>query len=297
MSHAEPSWDLYRTFLAVLREGSLSGAARSLGLTQPTIGRHIEALEQAVDFQLFTRSQRGLAATEAALELRPYAEALSSTAASLLRAASGQSSAVKGTVRVSASEVVSVEVLPPILAALRERYPELVIELAVSNTVEDLLRRDADIAVRMVEPGQEALVVKRLGTISLGLHAHRRYLDRRGTPKRYEDLAAHDVIGFDRETPALRSLLKNVPRFDVSRFALRTNSDLAQLAAIRAGFGIGVCQVALARRDRDLVRVLPDAFELKLGTWLAMHENLRSTPRCRIVFDALAAGLKGHVER
>jgi DNA-binding transcriptional LysR family regulator len=296
MSHSEPSWDLYRTFLAVLREGSLSGAARSLGLTQPTIGRHIEALEEAIGFQLFTRSPQGLAATEAALELRPYAEALSSTAASLLRAASGQGGAVKGTVRVSASEVVGVEVLPPILAALRERHPELVIELALSNVVEDLLRRDADIAVRMVEPSQEALVVKRLGTITLGLHAHRSYLARRGTPKRLEDLATHSVIGFDRETPAIRSMLKRVPRFDVSRFALRTDSDLAQLAAIRAGFGIGVCQVALAARDRALVRVLPDAFELKLGTWLAMHENLRSTPRCRVVFDALAAGLEGYVE-
>lgn len=297
MNHLEPSWDLYRTFLAVLREGSLSGAARSLGLTQPTIGRHIEALEQAIGFQLFTRSPHGLAATEAALELRPYAEALSSTTAALLRAASGQGGVVKGTVRVSASEVVGVEVLPPILATLRERHPELVIELALSNAVEDLLRRDADIAVRMVEPSQEALVVKRLGTITLGLHAHRRYLARRGTPKRFEDLATHSVIGFDRETPAIRSMLKRAPKFDVSRFALRTDSDLAQLAAIRAGFGIGICQVALARRDRDLVRVLPDAFELKLGTWLAMHENLRSTPRCRIVFDALAAGLAGHMDR
>jgi len=297
MNHTGPSWDLYRTFLAVLREGSLSGAARSLGLTQPTVGRHIEALEQAVGFQLFTRSQRGLAATEAALELRPYAEVLSSTAASLLRAASGQGAAVKGTVRVSASEVVGVEVLPPILAALRERHSALVIELALSNAVEDLLQREADIAVRMVEPSQKALVVKRLGTISIGLHAHRRYLKRRGTPKCLEDLAAHSVIGFDRETPDIRSMMKRMPKFDVSRFALRTDSHLAQLAAIRAGFGIGICQVALARRDRHLVRVLPDAFELKLETWLAMHENLRSTPRCRAVFDALAAGLAGYVER
>ncbi|PTL75467.1 LysR family transcriptional regulator [Vitiosangium sp. GDMCC 1.1324] len=297
MNHTEPSWDLYRTFLSVLREGSLSGAARALGLTQPTVGRHIEALEQAIGLQLFTRSQRGLIATEAALELRPHAEALASTAASLLRAASGQGGAVKGSVRVSASQVVGVEVLPPILSALRERYPELVIELVVSNAVEDLLRRDADIAVRMVEPSQEALVVKRLGTISLGLHAHRRYLERHGTPKRIEDLATHSVIGFDRETEAIRGMMKRVPKFDTSRFALRTDNDLAQLAAIRAGFGIGICQVAVARRDRDLVRVLPATFELKLGTWLAMHEDLRSIPRCRAVFDALAAGLKGHVER
>ncbi|WP_375773922.1 LysR substrate-binding domain-containing protein [Archangium gephyra] len=132
-----------------------------------------------------------------------------------------------------------------------------------------------------------------------GNPTRRRWLpdNRRGTPKRLEELAAHSMIGFDRETPDIRSLMKRMPKLDVSRFALRTDSHLAQLAAIRAGFGIGICQVALARRDRQLVRVLPDAFELKLGTWLAMHENLRSIPRCRAVFDALAAGLAAHVER
>ncbi|HYD71160.1 LysR family transcriptional regulator [Azospirillum sp.] len=297
MTHPDPSWDLYRTFLAVLREGSLSGAARSLGLTQPTVGRHVDALEQAVGFPLFTRSQHGLAPTPAAGELRPYAEALASTTAALLRAASGQRGAVKGVVRVSASEIMGVEVLPPILAELRERHPGLTIELVLSNAVEDLLRRDADIAVRMVEPAQAALVARRLGSVTLGMHAHRRYLDRHGAPDSLDDLARHSVIGFDRETPAIRALLRRVPGIDRGRFALRADSDLAQLAAIRAGFGIGVCQVALARRDPDLVRVLPDGFELKLGTWLAMHENLRSTPRCRAVFDALAQGLEGHVER
>jgi DNA-binding transcriptional LysR family regulator len=296
MSHTEPSWDFYRTFLAVLNEGSLSGAARVLALTQPTVGRHIDALEQAIGFQLFTRSQHGLTATPAALELRPYAETLSATAAALLRTASGQGSAVRGTVRVSASEIVGVEILPPILADLRERYPDLEIELALSNTVEDLLRRDADIAVRMVEPAQDALVVKWIGTIPLGFYAHRRYLERHGMPECLEDLAGHSLIGFDREGAAAVSLLRGkFPLFNQARFALRADSHLAQLAAIRAGFGIGVCQAGLAARDADLVAVLPDAFELKLGTWVAMHENLKSTPRCRATFDALAAGLKGYV--
>jgi DNA-binding transcriptional LysR family regulator len=298
MNDIEPSWNFYRSLLAVLNEGSLSGAARVLGLTQPTIGRHIDALELAVGFQLFTRSQHGLSATQAAMELRPYAETLSSTAAALLRTASGQGSAVKGTVRLSASEVVGVEVLPPILTDLRERYPDLDIELVLSNTVEDLLRRDADIAVRMVEPSQDALVVKRLGDITLGFHAHRRYLQRHGTPACLDDLTAHSLIGFDRDLPAVRSMLRGkIPVFDRTRFALRADSHLAQLAAIRAGFGIGVCQARLAERDPDLVRVLPDAFEMKLGTWLAMHENLRTTLRCRATFDALAIGLEGYVER
>lgn len=296
MTTDEPSWDLYRTFLAVLQEGSLSGAARSLGLAQPTVGRHVDALEQAVGFQLFTRSRDGLAPTDAAEELRPYAQALAATAASLLRAASGQGGEVRGAVRVTASEVIGVEVLPPILTELRRRYPELVIEVALSNRVEDLLRRDADIAVRMVRPSQEALVAKRVADIELGLHAHRDYLDRYGVPVELEELARHTLIGFDAETPGIRSMLARVGGVRRAMFALRSDSDLAQLAAIRAGYGIGVCQVALAARDPDLVRVLPDRFELKLDTWVAMHENLRSSRRCRIVFDALVAGLAGYAQ-
>lgn len=292
----EPAWDLYRSFLAVLREGSLSGAARSLGLTQPTVSRHVEALEAAVGLDLFVRSQRGLTPTEAALELGPYAETIASTTAAMLRAASGHGAVVSGTVRISASEVVGVEVLPPILTALRERYPRLAVELVLSNTVENLLRRDADVAVRMVEPTQEALVAKRVGAITLGLHAHRRYLDRRGVPATPEDLARHDVIGFDRETPAIRAMLKRVRGVDRAAFAFRADSDLAQLAMIRAGFGIGVCQVPVAARDPDLVRVLADAFALTLPTWVAMHEDLRSSPRCRVVFDALVEGMAAHVD-
>jgi DNA-binding transcriptional LysR family regulator len=291
MSKIEPSWDLYRTFLAVLTEDSLSGAARALGLTQPTVARHIDALEAAIGYDLFVRSQRGLAPTDAALELKPYAETLASTSAALLRAASGHGTAVRGTVRISASEVVGVEVLPAILTDLRARYPELVIELVLSNSLDDLLRREADIAVRMVEPVHEALVARPVGSITLGLHAHRRYLDLRGIPLTLNDLGPHDLIGFARETPAIRSMLQRVSGFEHSSFALRADSDLAQLAAIRAGFGIGVCQVPLAARNLELARVLAEEFRLDLKTWIVMHEDLRSSPRCRVTFDALVDGL------
>ncbi|GGB42021.1 LysR family transcriptional regulator [Tistrella bauzanensis] len=299
MNGSDPSWDLYRTFLAVLREGSLSAAARALGLTQPTIGRHVDALEQAVGVQLFTRSLHGLQPTEAALDLKPYAETLAATTAALLRAASGPGDRVAGVVRVTASEVVGVEVLPPVVAALQARHPDLVIELELSNALEDLLRRDADIAVRMVVPTQDALVVRRLGVIALGLHAHRHYLDRHGTPMRIEDLARHRVIGFDRETHAIRRMRRGAGSaagaLDRSRFAVRSDSDLAQLAAIRAGCGIGICQVPLAARDPRLVRVLGDAVDLPLETFLAMHETLRDNRRCRVMFDALAQGLMRHI--
>jgi len=296
MTTTEPGWDLYRTFLAVARERSLSGAARALGLTQPTVGRHVDALEQALGFQLFTRSQHGLTPTEAAEELRPYAESLAATAASLLRAASTPGDALRGTVRITTSEVVGAEVLPPILTALREQHPRLAIELVLSNVLEDLLRRDADIAVRMAKPTQGALRVKHLGVIEVGLHAHRCYLAAHGMPARLEDLAHHALIGFDKETAPIRSMLKRVGGFSRASFTLRANSDLAQLAAIRAAYGIGFCQVRLAQRDGDLQRVLPQAVTLTLDTWLAMHEDLRTSRRCRVVFDALADGLSRYIK-
>jgi DNA-binding transcriptional LysR family regulator len=295
MSDSEPGWDLYRSFLAVLREGSLSGAARALGLTQPTIGRHVEALEQALGLPLFTRSVQGLAPTEAAEDLRPHAEALAAGAAALLRTASGARAGTRGTVRVTVSEAIGAEVLPPILAALRQDNPELVIELVLTNRTEDLLRRDADIAVRMVRPAQEALVARRIGSVVLGLHAHRRYLDRCGTPETLEALRDHALIGFDQENAFIRRLRAQGVPLSRRMFALRTDSDLAQLAAIRAGFGIGVCQVGLARRDPALVRLLPGEFSIGLDTWLAMHADLRASRRCRLVFDALAAGLADYI--
>jgi len=202
---------------------------------------------------------------------------------------------VQGTVRVSASEVVGVELLPPIIAGLQQEHPQLKVELVLTNRVQDLLRREADIAVRMTRPKQEVLVARRVGDVVLGLHAHKDYLARRGTPRALSDLASHSLIGFDEETPFLRAARKAVPAWKREAFSLRTDSDIGQLALIRAGCGIGVCQVVLAKRDPSLVRVLPRQLQLKLETWVTMHEDLRSSPRCKLTFDALVKGLARHV--
>jgi DNA-binding transcriptional LysR family regulator len=287
--NGSPSWDLYRTFEAVLRTGSLSGAARALGLTQPSVSRHIDALEQAIGRELFVRSQRGLTPTEAAVELKPYADAIASTSAALLRTAAGSAGAIAGTVRISASEVVSAEHLPAMLARLRQRHPALAFEISASNMVDDLLQRQADIAVRMTQPVQQSLIARKMPSIPIGLHAHADYLARRGTPSALRNIADHDIIGFDTETPAIRAFVESFPDIRRSAFALRIDSDVAQLAAIRAGFGIGICQVPIAKRHPQLVRVLPDAFAIDLPVWIVMHEDLRSSPRCRTVFDALVS--------
>lgn len=291
----DPNWDLYRSFGAVLQEGSLSGAARALGLTQPSVARHIDALEAAIGADLFIRTQRGLTPTDLALELKPYVDLLGSTAAALLRTADGRPGEVSGTVRISTSEVVGVEHMAAILTRMRRRYPALTIELTLSNEVDDLSQREADIAIRMVRPTQQALIARRVGVIPLGLHAHRDYLTRCGTPESFDELADYDLVGFDVETPAIRRIAAKYPQMSRSVFALRSDSDVAQLAAIRAGFGIGVCQIPVAARDPDLVAVLPDAFRVDLEVWVAMHEDLRTSARCRAVFDALVDGLGGIV--
>ena len=287
-------WEHYRSLLAVLTEGSLSGAARMLGMTQPTLGRHISALEAAFGQKLFTRTQAGLQPTDAALALRGYAQAMHNTAAALEREASSQGRGIRGTVRVSASEIIGVEVLPKALAQLHCDHPLLKIELVPTNRVQDLLQREADIAVRMAPPRQQALIARRVGQIEIGLFAHAGYLARRGTPAALADLKHHSLIGFDQDTPFLRAARAKFSFWDRKAFALRSDSDLAQLALIRAGAGIGVCQVALARTGSGLVRVLPSAFSLALETWVTMHGDLRGSPRCKVVFDALVACLREH---
>jgi DNA-binding transcriptional LysR family regulator len=294
-NHTEIGWELYRSYLGVLEEGSLSGAARAMGIAQPTVGRHIDALEKALGVALFTRSQTGLLPTDAALALQPFAQAMSTSAAALKRAAESQGSGIKGTVRVTASEVMGVEVLPPIIAQLQSAYPDLKVELVLSNRVQDLLQREADIAVRMTQPKQEQLIARRVGQVNLGFHAHPQYLQRRGTPQSLADLAQHALIGFDEETAFVRAARKGFAMWQRDAFALRTDSDVGQLALIRAGCGIGICQLPLAARDPQLVHLLPDSFTLGLETWLTMHEDLRNTPRCKVAFDALLQGLQAYM--
>lgn len=289
-----PGWDLWRTFDAVLREGSLSKAARALGLTQPTAGRHIAELEAALGTgPLFTRSARGLQPTESALGLVPHAETMAAAAAALVRSASAPADSVGGIVRISVSDVVGAEVLPPILTALHTRHPELILELLLTNTSTDLLRRDADLAIRMTEPRQQALLVQYVGRIRLGFYAHRSYLERTAPIERTADLARHAIIGFDRDTASTRALEAVWP--DLPAFALRTDNQLAQIAMVRAGFGIGVLQDPIAIRDPALEPVLPDLFTAHLPVWIAMHEDLRATRRIRTVFDALVQGMTAHV--
>ncbi|MET3598664.1 LysR family transcriptional regulator [Martelella mangrovi] len=289
------NWDYYRTLLAVLDTGSLSAAARHLGLTQPTVGRHIEALEAEAGQQLFTRSQRGLEPTDTALSMRHLAEAMAATADAIRRTASESRTAVSGSVRISASDVIAVEVLPEILAPVMAGHAALDIEVSVSDAVEDLLNRQADIALRMVKPTQDALLVRHIGEIPIGCFARDDVIARHGTPQKPEDITNLPTIGYDRELIYIREATKALGDMPLPAFDFRSDSNLAQLSAIRSGCGFGFCQVPLGRRDPRLVEVVRGQIPLSLPLWVVMHEDLRHSPRCRVVFDALVTGLKAYI--
>jgi DNA-binding transcriptional LysR family regulator len=283
MSTGEPSWALYETFLEVMRTGSLSAASRTLRVAQPTVRRRIEELEQSLGSVLFTRARNGLVPTDLAQATLPYAESMAATAKALARAVSAPAGEGRGTVRLTTSEIVGAEVMPPILATLARAHPKIQIELALSNRAQDLLRRDADVAVRMFAPTQSALVAKRVGTVQVGLFASESYAASQPLPTKLSQLREHTLVGADREPGMIDALAAAGLETTARDYALRTDSDLAQLAAVRAGLGIGACQLPLAK---GLRRVLPSlAFPLEV--WVVTHEDLRSVRRVRVVFDHL----------
>lgn len=282
-------WDDQRAFLAVLEEGSLSGAARRLGVAQPTVRARIQALEHALGTVLFTRSVNGLVPTEQARALANSARAMAKASDAFVRAASAPPGEIAGAVRIGVSDFVGVEVLPVMLASLREAHPDIIVEVSLSNASADLLEQEVDIAVRMHPPRQGALVAQKVGAIPLALFAHRDYLARRGVPESIEDLLTHDFIGPDRAQADLELAAALLPGLARARFVVRADNHPAQIAFARAGLGIAVVQRAVGWADPRLDPVLPDLEVTALDTWIVTHEDLRDVPRVRAVFDHLVA--------
>lgn len=290
-------WSHCRSLLALLRERSLAGAARRLQLSHPTLRRHLEALETAAGAPLFTRSPSGLAPTPLADSLREPAEAMEAAHAALLRQASGEQAALSGRVRIGASELVGVEVLPPLLRPLRERHPGLQLELQLSDQLDDVLRRDLDIAIRMSAPQQQGLLARRLGAVPLGVYAHTDWLRQHPGPHDPQALLdAGQWIGDEPGGLLHKALAERGLRLPRHGFGLSSRSSLAQWAALRAGLGLGVAQQPLAERTPGLQRLLP-ALTAELEVWLVGHPGQRGSRRVRACWDALAEGLERYLGR
>lgn len=286
-------WSLVRSFLAALEHGSLLGAARALGTSQPTLGRHMAELESQLGVLLFERTGRGLLPTDAALQLAEAARAMQAGADAMARTASGGAAAVSGTVRLSASQPVACHVLPPVLAQMRQVLPEVQVELVASNAVSNLLRREADIALRMLRPDQNTLVAKRIGSVGVTACAHRDYLRRRGTPRQPTDLLQHELIGHDRNSDILRGFASMGHTLTPESFAFRTDDLIAYWQAVRAGLGIGFVATYLLREDNAVLPLLPMLRLPALPMWLTVHREIRSSARIRAVYDFLAQAVPG----
>ncbi len=284
-------WTLLRSFLAVVETGSLSAAAASIGTTQPTLSRHIRELEAVLGVGLFIRSVRGLDPTKAALGLVDDARAMGEAAEALALKAQGRSQQLTGTVRIAASVVVSNFLLPPILVALREEEPSIQVELVASDLAQNLLRRDADIALRMFDPTQNALVARRLGDTPLGLFGSRAFLARCGPIRTIEEMLRHGVIGFDRSDAMLKAFAVQGHPVTREDFPVRCDDQMVYWNLLVAGAGLGFAQVLLASRHPDLEQVQVGLQLPVLPVWLVMHEEVRSNARVRRVADFLGTAL------
>jgi DNA-binding transcriptional LysR family regulator len=282
---ATPRWDWLETFLSAAEERSFTGAAKALGMSQPTVSRQVQQLEQSLGATLFVRHARGLALTDRGTELLDAAKDLDEHVRQVLIRAAGLRQHPEGVVRISASEPMGVQVLAPCYAELCVRYPRIRLELLIENRMSNLSRREADIAVRMQRPAQADLIARRVGELPVGIYGHQAYLKEHGTPSSVDELTTHRLIGFDQQ----RYWLKQIGSLGLkpSDFCFRTDNVLAQQEAIVHRVGLGVMQQRMAANHPELHMVLPEIHLEPVPLWLVAHQELRSSVAVRAVFDAL----------
>lgn len=284
-------WNRARGFLVTAEEGSLSAAARALGMAQPTLGRQVAALERELGVALFERVGRGLALTPNGLELVEHVRAMGDAASRVSLAASGQSQSIEGAVCITATEVYAAFTLPPLIAELRRQAPGIIVEMVASNAVSDLRRREADIAIRHGRPTDPELIAKQVGTDFAHLYATPGYLAQIGNPTSLAGFAAADFIGFDDNTAYLDGL--NAVGFALTgrNFPLLTASHLVHWELCKQGLGIGVMQMRAGDAEPLVERALPSMAPFELPVWLVAHRELRTSRRVRLVYDLLSEAL------
>ncbi|WP_323370566.1 LysR family transcriptional regulator [Sulfitobacter sp. F26204] len=291
MNMDQTDWNHLRAFLATADHGSLSAAARFLGLTQPTLSRQIAALESALALMLFERNGRSLTLTEAGQELLSHVREMGSAANRLSLSASGQRSGLSGLVRITASDITSAYELPGIVQNIRLRAPQITVEIVASNTIEDLMQREADIAVRNVRPEQPNLVARLLREKSGQFFAAASYLEARGRPNSLGDLAQHDWIALG-HVPRMHAYMADlgIP-VEPENFRIVSENGVVAWEMCKAGLGISPMDSEVAAKTPQVERILPEHLQVNYPVWLVTHREIHTSPRIRLVFDLLAQGL------
>ncbi len=284
-------WNRARAFLVTAQEGSLSAAARALGMAQPTLGRQVKALEEELGIVLFERAGQGLTLTPGGLELLQHVRAMGDAANAVSLSASGQSQAIEGTICITASETYAAILLPPIIAKLRVMEPGINIEIAVSNTATDLRRREADIAIRNFRPTEPDLIAKKIRDVPARLYATPDYLQKIGNPKSLQDLARADFISVDGSGLFLKGLNSLGLNLTQSNFPILTENYLVMWEMVKHGLGIGILDGNIGDDEPLVQRVIADMEPLMFPIWLVAHRELITSRRIRMVFDLLASEL------
>ncbi len=294
---AQTDWNLIRGFVAVVEQGSLTRAAQQLGLSQPTLSRQIAELENAVGAALFERVARGLKLTTAGDALVEPARHMMTAARALGMATASQDQTLSGTIRITASEMVSAFALPSILAQMAVTYPDIQIEVVASNQISNLLEREADIAIRMVRPSQSALITRHIGDWPMGMYAHKSYLERIASKvpvsatNKIQELNRHRWIGYDQSDQLIAGFRAAGIAIDRNFFAFRSDNHLVNWQALLSGVGIGICMHWLAKKHPELIPVMSEQALPNLPVWLTTHRELKSSKKIRCVFDNLATAL------
>lgn len=284
-------WAHLRSFLATAETTSLSAAARKLGLTQPTLSRQIAALENALSVMLFERVGRGLHLTEAGRELLVHAQDMGHAAQKVAMTASAQRSDISGKVRITASDISAATLLPEIILDIRKRAPGLMIEVVATNDISDLMRREADIALRNVRPEQPDLVARLVREATGCFYASTAYLERRGRPQTRPDLATHDWVSFGDEATMVGYLNAIDIPVTTEAFKVGSESGIVAWEMARAGLGISPMDDVVGDRTKGMEKVLPNDLEVKFPIWLVTHREVHTSPRIRLVYDILAEAL------
>ncbi|MFZ5610219.1 MAG: LysR family transcriptional regulator [Pseudomonadota bacterium] len=280
-------WTAVRDFLAVAEHGSLSAAARQLKISQPTLGRRITALEEILGAELFVRGPRGLDLTPTGEAILERAKGMREEALALERAATGNDQSLTGTVRISVTEIIGAEWLTEQMAPFLRRFPQITVEMSIDNAAADILRRQADIAVRMFDPTEPDLIATKVGIMRFGLYAARDYLATYGVPRSAEDLLQHRfILPGERLMSMVRQRWLDTRAYE-ERAAFRANSAIALSTALMNGYGVGLQAAILAWRADNLVRVMPALEYPPSNIWLVTHADLRRSARIRAAFSYL----------
>lgn len=284
-------WNQARAFLVTAEEGSLSAAARALGLTQPTLSRQVAGIEETLGVTLFERTSRALLLTQAGIELLEHFRSMGNAADRISIAATGQSQTITGNVVISATSLMATEYLPSIFKELRTKAPELKIEVITSNQLSDLRRREADIAIRHARPQGESLIAKRLRDVTARLYASSSYIEEAGRPSQASDFSKTPFVGVEHPEALLGVMAARGLNLTTANFNFSTAHGTLALELVRSGLGIGILPGEIAEKYPELENLWPEFEPIRVETWLVAHRELRTNPSIRLVFDLLSVGL------